>query len=429
MLGSDAVSPLGLPNFVLSTRFALLGFDCLRLIVYRGEFMSASTSEGVPASIVGLDVLRGVAAILVVLGHSRSMLSEALGLSLTDAIWQKVVLLPTSFAQESVAVFFVLSGYLVGGQVMREVGAGRFSWRVYLAKRLSRLWTVLIPGLVLTGVVGLFGGFAGATWGKIASHGSLDPFAAACNAAFLQEPRCSTYGSNDSLWSLAFEFWFYLIFAAGTVAVVSLSRGLLAKTALGAALVAACLLVFGPSLLSLMPSWLFGVILAEVHGLWKKGGVPRWASVRTGPVTFALAGLLVAGMLASNFLNPTREMRFILVGLCAAPIVLYLALGSGLVRNRPAQMLARSGEVSFSVYVYHLPLVKLIVVCVVALGSPAPVISVVLVFAVAAVSYALCLPLWVATERNTHYVRVALRRFLHVPEATRPRRLLPARTS
>lgn len=378
--------------------------------------MFARSSAGVSASIVGLDVLRGMAAILVVLGHSRSMLSDALGIGLTDATWQKVVLLPTSFAQESVAVFFVLSGYLVGGQVMREVSAGRFSWRVYLAKRLSRLWTVLIPGLVLTLVVGVIGGLTGDAWGKLARHGSLDPLTAACNAAFLQEPRCSTYGSNDSLWSLAFEFWFYLIFAAATVAVMSIARRMVARAAIGAVIAAACLIVFGPSLLALIPSWLLGVALAGLHARWKASGVPAWASVRAKPVTFALVALLAAGMLASNFLSLPRELRFVLVGLCASPLVIYLAMGREQVRNRCARLLARTGEVSFSVYVYHLPLVQLLAVGVVALGVTSQVALVALVFVIAAGAYALCLPMWAATERNTHHVRIALRRAFGVPE-------------
>lgn len=389
--------------------------------------MFARSSAGVSASIVGLDVLRGMAAILVVLGHSRSMLSDALGIGLTDATWQKFVLLPTSFAQESVAVFFVLSGYLVGGQVMREVSAGRFSWRIYLSKRLSRLWTVLIPGLVLTLVVGVIGGLTTDAWGKLAGHGSLDPFAAACNAAFLQEPRCSTYGSNDSLWSLAFEFWFYLIFAAATVSVISTARRMFARAAVGAVIAAACLLVFGPSLLTLVPSWLLGVALAGLHAHWKATGVPAWASVRTKPVTFALVTLLAAGMLASNFLSLSRELRFVLVGLCAAPLVIYLAMGREQVRNRYAHLLARTGEVSFSVYVYHLPLVQLLAVGVVALGVTSQAALAALVFVIAGSAYTLCLPLWAATERNTHYVRIALRRVFGVPEGV-SRQLQPEMT-
>jgi peptidoglycan/LPS O-acetylase OafA/YrhL len=85
----------------------------------------------------GLDVVRGAAAILVVLGHSRELLFTAQGLPVSGkGGFEKLLLAPTSLAQESVAVFFVLSGYLVGGQVVRQVRANRFSWPVYLANRL-----------------------------------------------------------------------------------------------------------------------------------------------------------------------------------------------------------------------------------------------------------------------------------------------------
>lgn len=42
-------------------------------------------------------------------------------------------------------MFFVLSGYLVGGQVLQYVRQGRFTWRVYMVKRFTRLWDVPIP--------------------------------------------------------------------------------------------------------------------------------------------------------------------------------------------------------------------------------------------------------------------------------------------
>ena len=47
-----------------------------------------------------------------------------------------------------VDVFFVLSGFLVGGAVMRAGPA--FDWRTYAIARLSRLWVVLVPALLLT---------------------------------------------------------------------------------------------------------------------------------------------------------------------------------------------------------------------------------------------------------------------------------------
>ena len=52
----------------------------------------------------------------------------------------------------AVIIFFVLSGYLVGKHVYLAFNTGRWSWREYAIKRLSRLWIVLIPALILTAI-------------------------------------------------------------------------------------------------------------------------------------------------------------------------------------------------------------------------------------------------------------------------------------
>src|ERR1039458_8382680 len=53
--------------------------------------------------------------------------------------------------------FFVLSGYLVGGSVLRSVRTGSWSWRAYLLGRLSRLYVVLLPALLLGGALDWLG--------------------------------------------------------------------------------------------------------------------------------------------------------------------------------------------------------------------------------------------------------------------------------
>ncbi len=55
----------------------------------------------------------------------------------------------------AVMVFFVLSGFLVGGQYYEQLVEGRGDIRVYFVKRLVRLGIVLLPCLVLSAVAGL----------------------------------------------------------------------------------------------------------------------------------------------------------------------------------------------------------------------------------------------------------------------------------
>jgi peptidoglycan/LPS O-acetylase OafA/YrhL len=57
----------------------------------------------------------------------------------------------------SVILFFTLSGFWVGGAVIRSLQQERFSWLRYGINRLTRLWLVLIPALALTAVVDVVG--------------------------------------------------------------------------------------------------------------------------------------------------------------------------------------------------------------------------------------------------------------------------------
>ena len=98
---------------------------------------------------VSLDGLRGSAALLVAIGHLRSAFFVNLGeLTSHKALWFGVYAL-TSLGHQAVIVFFVLSGYLVGGSVIRALRNEEWSWSRYFTHRLVRLWLVLLPALLL----------------------------------------------------------------------------------------------------------------------------------------------------------------------------------------------------------------------------------------------------------------------------------------
>lgn len=354
---------------------------------------------------IGLDVIRGVAALLVVLGHTRSFIELNLSADLTATGWQKALLLPSSFAQESVAVFFVLSGYLVGGQVLREVASRRFGWRVYMSKRLSRLWTVLIPGIVLTfGLDSLTMRLFVKAWDKLAGNAS-DIGSALCNAAFLQVSRCASYGSNDSLWSLSYEFWFYMIFAGFVVAVWGSIRREWVAAAGGILVSIVSVATFGVGLFGLMPSWLLGVVLAVVHQRWKDVGMPIWLPSSTSRTVLVLTALTGVGMLASNIMAPAEWVRFAIVSIACAPLILVTAARPWGHQSRAARRVSVLGTVSFSLYVFHLPIVKFLVAAYALAGGLSAAGNVVMVYVLATLTFMLCVPLWFITERNTAKVR------------------------
>jgi peptidoglycan/LPS O-acetylase OafA/YrhL len=181
-------------------------------------------------SSVHLDALRGAAAFVVLVGHNRELYfspvtghpnSASAGEASPSA--RPAAQGGITIGNEAVMIFFVLSGYLVGGTVIRALKRGIWSWKDYLLKRLTRLYVVLIPGLLL-GVALDYAGlhlhpsstsiYAGPP-GQTLVHdvpGRLTLPVIAGNMIFLQRARVRTAGTNGSLWSLTNEFWYYIAF-------------------------------------------------------------------------------------------------------------------------------------------------------------------------------------------------------------------------
>lgn len=97
-----------------------------------------------------LDLVRGVSAIIVLLAHVRGFVLVDYGEVEGAGTFTRAFYFATGVHHEAVMVFFVLSGYFVGGSVLESLRAGRFRPANYALARLSRLWVVLIPALLLT---------------------------------------------------------------------------------------------------------------------------------------------------------------------------------------------------------------------------------------------------------------------------------------
>jgi peptidoglycan/LPS O-acetylase OafA/YrhL len=215
-----------------------------------------------------LDLARGIAAMVVAMSHLRAfMFVDFQAFGHPGLMWSAFYI-ATGFGHEAVMAFFVLSGFLVGGSVVSRAKAKQWSWSDYAITRLTRLWIVLLPALLLTAfwdhlgmmltgspfykgeMMGLYnsGPAQGALGYNIASFLG--------NFAFLQTIAVPTFGSNGPLWSLANEFWYYVLFPvwfcafAKTKPNARLGNGVIA-------LVISCLLPVGLLLYGLI--WLFGV--------------------------------------------------------------------------------------------------------------------------------------------------------------------------
>lgn len=217
-----------------------------------------------------LNMLRGVAALVVLLGHWRNLFF----LDWAEVHHKHLLLEPfyfvTKFGHEAVVVFFVLSGFLIGRTVLRPVWAGRWSAKHYAFHRIIRLELVLLPALVLCWIwdsagIHLFSpsptylgtGGSSVLLYDVSHWISFRIFWG--NVAFVQTLRVPPFGSDNPLWSLANEFWYYALFPC---LVVLLTRSFSWIKRIIAALVMLAVAIFiGRWMLGGFLIWLFGVML------------------------------------------------------------------------------------------------------------------------------------------------------------------------
>ena len=306
-----------------------------------------------------LDLLRGLAALVVVAEHWRNTLFvDYRQLPRHKALWTPAYLL-TAAGHEAVVIFFVLSGYLIGGSIFRALREDRWSWTSYGLHRLVRLWVVVGPGLLLCAAcdsLGLALHRAPLLYAGLGSnHMTSDVLATRTwpvflgNLFFLQGIRVPMFGSDGALWSLADEFWYYVLFPLGLFAVW---RGTtLRRLACAAAFALVCWFVKLPVLIS-FPVWLLGVVL--VHGKAPEvSGVGRWtAGVLYVALMFFLARFRGLSGIVSDAVLAVATLVFLWVLLSAKG-----RADAGSARVRATRLLARG---SFTLYVVHLPVLVLL---------------------------------------------------------------------
>jgi peptidoglycan/LPS O-acetylase OafA/YrhL len=308
-----------------------------------------------------LDAIRAVAALAVFASHLRGKFFVDWDGRLVDGLAAKGVYFLTGFAHQAVLVFFVLSGYLVGGAVLRLRRSGEWSWSRYLVARLTRLWVVLLPALLLGGLLDL----VTRTWfgARMVAPGLTDvSFTVATffgNLFFLQNVLVPWYGSNAPLWSLSLELWYYVAFPF--VVAAWLQPGLRASVLCALAAVG-ILALTGPLFAAYFFIWALGA------AVWLFP-VP---SARLGRVLTAAGALAGAALLVFIRLRPDRPMGFLTdLGVAAAVTLLLAGIraepglrSEGPLRHGLGGAYARAAAwfagFSYSLYLTHYPALVLL---------------------------------------------------------------------
>lgn len=311
------------------------------------------------ARLPGLDLLRAIAVVWTMLFHS--FLVGGLG---EDWGWAQ------HYGWMGVDLFFVLSGFLIGSQVLKPLASGnRFSFREFYIRRAFRIlpafWAVLAIYL-------LWPGFREAPgmepWWKFVGFFTNLSIDYANNAAF------------SHAWSLCVEEHFYLVFP--------LLAWLLAKRPSVAGFIALCAaIVIGGIVLRTSiwlhfdalqpprpwfvediyyPTWnrLDGLLAGVILAVWKTYRPDSWARVATRANLVTLAGLATMALAFWLF----RERAGLLGNSIGWPVLssgLALLVFAG---AQPGSWIGRRAlpgagwlaAVSFSLYLVHKPVYGLV---------------------------------------------------------------------
>ena len=312
-----------------------------------------------------ISLLRGLAALQVAAAHLRAEVFPGLRDIASPPICYQILAFATGFAHQAVVVFFLISGWLVGGSLLNRIertatapgdATPRMAspWRDYALDRVTRLWMVLVPALCLMLLVGIWTDAVDPLRTDASPANEFSASAFAGNLLGLQTIIVENFGGNYALWSLANETWYYIQFPLLLIMFTGGSR----PRQLGAA---ALLVVLGTSLpltITLyFALWLLGAAFSRIR-------IDCGTGARVALVALAAACSIYFRIRGSN--DDLKLESFLQDLVISLPL---LALLSSLrapltMRSFPMQVIARNAhilsEFSFTLYVTHIPVIRLL---------------------------------------------------------------------
>lgn len=287
-----------------------------------------------------LDLVRFLAAMVVFLGHASGMLWTA------GFLWEL-----GPYGDTCVVVFFVLSGFVIA----YVTDVKERTWQLYFTSRAARLWSVVVPALLLTFVIDWAGVrlapelYFGQPW-FAADHAGLRYLASLFMLQDIWRLKLVP-GVNAPFWSLSYEAIYYLLFG-----IIFFVRTRIKWLAFGAVL-----LLGGPVIGALFPLWGLGFF---AYRFCKRTTLP---TILCG--VFAVGGLLL--LLASPHVRYLPPAMFRIMGeeilgryIDAGAFFLHLVGMYGLANTVPAfsprarSAISTVAAATFPLYLLHRPLIQ-----------------------------------------------------------------------
>lgn len=297
-----------------------------------------------PAISTYLDALRIIAAGVVLFGHALA--------------WR-------SLAHDAVILFFVLSGYLIAYTATERDLTGA----QYAINRIARIATVAIPAVVITVLID---SYVRPLWPQgTPAFAPLDEMAkslAVCltMTSYIWDNSYPCF-SNGPYWSLTYEVWYYVFFAA-----VFYPRDRRTKIIAGSAV----LFIMGPKIAALMPCWLAGVAAYHIQKRWRPqptlgllfAGVPLVIYVvmlRFPLYEFTAIQVLGPLSVATGYMfyfSNAFLLDWLISLLIAIHVIGMIGVCGSITRPQAtvSAIIKAAAGTTFSVYIYTTPLIKLV---------------------------------------------------------------------
>jgi peptidoglycan/LPS O-acetylase OafA/YrhL len=351
-----------------------------------------------------LDLLRGIAALAVFSGHLRIICFKDIPVQELP-FFGKLVFFFTGFGHQAVMIFFVLSGFFIIKSIHELEIKKRWNFTDYGINRLTRLWTVLLPALVIGFMLDKLGlalfpdslsysnqlrYFTGSIQDR------LHPSVLIGNIFFLQTMAVPPLGSNGPLWSLPYEFWYYVVFP---LLYFSASRRYTALTRLIFALTGLTILV------------LVSQEIALFFIIWLMGGLSYVLFKTKNQALFshrlflvAVASVLMIALVMIRFKRVPLLFNDYTLGFIFAlliPPLTKVTMSSTVLRRLSSFF----SDISYTLYLVHLPFNFLITSCFYFQAKSWGATNFVIFLGLAFLSILYATLIWYLFERNTAIIK------------------------
>ncbi len=315
-----------------------------------------------------LDVLRGLAALYVLIGHARWLLWEGFieGFKLhpeTYSFFDTVLAYGFSafaYGHLAVMLFFVLSGFVIHySSYQKFLQTNTFSVKQYLFKRFKRIYPPFIIALLITWCLDTIGKHMGYTIYSGNTEFSIINSSIHCDLSFatllgnlcmLQTLITPVWGSNGPLWSLMYEWWFYLLYIPifflnkrHPVSTVYLTGGIF--------ILSLCEPIHfykWSNVLKYFFAWYFGVLAADIY----------MGRIKDKKILATLAAYIILILYVGVFIAGREQMNDHF-----AALVFVVIMYGGLhfyTRLQIFKPIKHLSDFSYTLYVIHFPIIVLL---------------------------------------------------------------------